>query len=118
MYEIEVYVGEPYPEDLNSTFDRYLSAEAMEQYEERKMSINLTRIWQLGDEEYPHFLFHLISTIIHEFLHLFFYDNKMHQENTEENVSQLTKNLRVLSFGEIIGLDEACVERRLGISSS
>lgn len=89
MYEVEVYVGDPYPQDL-SMLNNYLSAEAMEYYEEKKMRINLTRIWQLGGEEYPYFLLHLISTIIHEFLHLFFYDNKMHQENTEERVRRLT----------------------------
>ena len=113
MYEVEVYVGDPYPEDL--TMPAY---EAMEYYEEKKMSINLTRIWQLGGEEYPYFLFYLISTIIHEFLHLFFNDNKMHQENTEKIVFRLTRNLRLLSFGGLIGLDDTDVERVLGISLS
>jgi len=95
MYEVEVYVGDPYPEDL--TMPAY---EAMEHYEEKKMSINLTRLWQLslelGGEKYQHryFLAYLISTIMHEFLHLFFYDNNMHQENTEQNVYRLTRNLR------------------------
>ena len=118
MYEVEVCVGEPYPENLNSMFDKYLSAEAIEFYEEKKMVINLTRIWQLGDEGYPRFLFYLIGTIIHEFLHLFFYDNIMYQENTEKNVSRIAENLRVLSVGGLIGLDDAYVERRLGVSSS
>ena len=91
MYEVEVYVGDPYPEDLDMP-----SYEAMEYYEEKKMSINLTRIWQLGGEEYPYFLYHLIGTIIHEFLHLFFYDNKMHQENTEKIVFRLGDYLKLL----------------------
>jgi len=111
MYEVEVYVGDPYPQDLTMR-----SAEAMEHYEEKKMSVNLTRIWQLGGEEYPHFLFHLIGTIIHEFLHLFFYDNKMFQENTEAIVHRLAHYLRLLSVGGLIGVDDTDVEQVLGIS--
>jgi len=114
MYDVEVYVGDPYPKDEN-WLDPYLSAEAMEYYEEKKMSINLTRIWQLGGEEYPYFLYHLIGSIIHEFLHLFFYDNKMHQENTEKIVFRLGDYLKLLSGGDLIGVDDTYIEKRLGI---
>ena len=78
MYEVEVYAGDPYP-PLDSDENQY---EAIENYKEKRMNINLTRVWQLSGEEYPYFLFYLISTMIHEFLHLFFYDNKMYRENT------------------------------------
>jgi len=90
----------------------------MENYEEMKMSINLTRIWLLGGEECPYFLFHLTGTIIHEFPHLFFYDNEMYEEHTEKKVFQLARYLKLLSIGDIIRADDANLDRVLRTSSS
>ena len=101
MYDLEFYVGDPYP-PLLSDEDQ---SEAMEYYHEEKIRINLTRIWQLADEEYRHFLLELIGVIIHEFLHYFFYTSEMFQENTEEKVGKLARYLKMLSVGSLIGVE-------------
>ena len=98
MYEFEVHIGDPYPPLGSEEADR----EALENYNERKADINLTRIWQLGSEKYEGFLDHLIGVIIHEFLHLFFNDNEMHRENKEDKVLKLSRHLQILSTEHLL----------------
>lgn len=106
MYDLEVFVGDPYPP---SPWDKE-SWEAMEYYEEMKSRINLTRIWQLAGEEYKHFLLELVGVIIHEYLHLFFHSNRMFEENTEEKVGILARHLKMLSAGHLIGVESEVIK--------
>lgn len=96
MYELEIYVGDPYPPNFKESH-----REGWISYKEEEIRLNLTRIWQLSLKNYEDFLDEFIGIAIHEFLHYFMHINKMHQ--TEEIVEQLSHYLHILSIGHLIG---------------
>ena len=99
MYDLEVFVGDPYPEPSSKESSR----EAWTSHREREIWMNLTRIWQLS-HPYATFLDEFIGMIIHEFLHCFMYVNKIEQE--EEAVSDIAITLLIPSLGHLIGAGE------------
>jgi len=105
MYDLEVFIGDPYPDPSSKESGR----EARVIYKEKKIWINLTRIWQLGFEEYEMFLDEFIGAIIHEFLHYFVHINKIPQ--TEKQVYYITRPLQILSLGHLIGTREEEIEK-------